>query len=364
LRGILFFSLGATAPLALPPQMTPLLSTTMTSGLLPDASAVHLEVSFTPDARGTRPPVEFVKVLQLNPVAPQLTEFMSRTTAAKAIHPLIKLHSYNGFGSLETFFMKFQHMAIYLQWDDDDMFHHLCVSLEGAAAIDTRGPMSQRTCLLYPPSSERYKSSGTSVFVCRRSTSSASSKQGLVHNSKPNASKQSCLLQSLYQDICRLVTLAYPSADTSLTTYVGKEAFITALSDGNLQLEVMKQEPPNVEVALSHAIKVEAYEQSLACQGTLATEQDDGHTKCRSRNVFAVSDQSDSSETAMLWKWVEELQEVLEQATKRIATLATGPWSGRAAHPGAAAMVDSSTRHQYQEVCFQRYGQGSWSQSR
>ena len=43
-------------------------------------------------------------------------------------------------------------------------------------------------------------------------------------------------LQQLYQDICRLVTLAYPSAEASLVTRVGKEAFIAALSNGKLQL--------------------------------------------------------------------------------------------------------------------------------
>jgi len=56
-----------------------------------------------------------------------------------------------------------------------------------------------------------------------------------------------------------LLTLAYPFADIALTNHVGKEAFITALSDGNLQLEVMKWELLNIEAALSHAIKVEAY---------------------------------------------------------------------------------------------------------
>ena len=50
----------------------------------------------------------------------------------------------------------------------------------------------------------------------------------------------------------------YPSTDASLTTYAAEEAFFTALSDGDLQLEVMKWEPPHVEVALSHVIKVKA----------------------------------------------------------------------------------------------------------
>ena len=63
-------------------------------------------------------------------------------------------------------------------------------------------------------------------------------------------------LQELYQDICRLVALAYSSAEASLISHVGNEAFITALSGGNLQLEVMKQELSHVEAALSHAIQV------------------------------------------------------------------------------------------------------------
>jgi len=77
--------------------------------------------------------------------------------------------------------------------------------------------------------------------------------------------------------------------DCMLVTHVGKEAFIAALSDGKLQLEVMKREPQNVEAALSHAIKLEAFEQSLACQGTWF-DQDDGHVKCRRQTVCVAAD--------------------------------------------------------------------------
>jgi len=113
------------------------------------------------------------------------------------------------------------------------------------------------------------------------------------------------------------VTLKCSSAEGSLITHVGKEAFITVLSDGNHQLEVIKCKPTNVEATLSHAIKVEAFEQSLAaCQGTLVTDQDDGHAKHWSRVVCTVLDQSDSSEIAALCKRVDELQDALEQATK------------------------------------------------
>jgi len=47
-------------------------------------------------------------------------------------------------------------------------------------------------------------------------------------------------LQHLYRDISRLVSLAHPSDDAKLVDHVGKEAFICALNDGPLQLEVLK----------------------------------------------------------------------------------------------------------------------------
>jgi len=43
--------------------------------------------------------------------------------------------------------------------------------------------------------------------------------------------RQGEMLQMLCQDITRLVSLAYPSADVTLTNHVGKEAFVAALND-------------------------------------------------------------------------------------------------------------------------------------
>ena len=76
------------------------------------------------------------------------------------------------------------------------------------------------------------------------------------------------ILQHLYREISRLVSLAYPSEETRFSDHVGKEAFIRALNDGPLQMEVMKGEPSNLETALNYATKYEAYEHSLISQGT------------------------------------------------------------------------------------------------
>jgi len=86
--------------------------------------------------------------------------------------------------------------------------------------------------------------------------------------------------------------------------HVGKEAFVTALSDSNLQLEVMKREPPFIEAAISHTIKVETYEQSLVSQATLVADQDEGRTECRPRNVYAVMDKQELNDNVALQRCV------------------------------------------------------------
>jgi len=47
--------------------------------------------------------------------------------------PLLKFQTFDGTGSLDTFFNKFHRMAKYLCWDEEDEFNHLCASLEGVA---------------------------------------------------------------------------------------------------------------------------------------------------------------------------------------------------------------------------------------
>ena len=87
----------------------------------------------------------------------------------------------------------------------------------------------------------------------------------------------------MYQEICRLVALAYPSAEPSLTTHVAKEAFVTALNNFKLQIEVTKKEPQNIQEALNYAIKLEAFEQSLLVHGdnSDSADNDDVRTKRR-----------------------------------------------------------------------------------
>jgi len=143
-------------------------------------------------------------------------------------------------------------MASYLHWNKEEALYHLCGSLEGAAdqILWDIGPLAT-TANVIQLLQTRF---GTQIQAERFKAELRTT------------------LQTLYQDICRLVTLGYPSADVTLTNDVGKEAFITALNDGHRQHEVMKCEPVNIKAALSCAIKLETYEQSLVHTGTLTSE--------------------------------------------------------------------------------------------
>jgi len=148
-------------------------------------------------------------------------------------------------------------------------------------------------------------------------------------------------LQHLYRDISRLVSLAHPSDDAKLVDHVGKEAFIRALNDGPLQLEVLKGEPETLEEVYNSATKFEAYEQSLVKQGmldrplTCVGTSDDDRPRRRARAVNAVTDGEDD-EIMDQWR-VDHLQNLLEQATKGITAMAAKNGATGASKSGRSA---------------------------
>jgi len=164
---------------------------------------------------------------------------------------LLKLMTYDGTGSLETFLAKFSRLAEYMRWDDTDRYYHLCASLDGIAGqvLWDAGPQLTvadvitllRTRFGNELHAERFKAE---IKVRRR---------------RPKET-----LQQLYQDISKLVALAYPGSKPELSSHVAKEAFVEALNDPQLQLKVIECEPKTVEDALNIAVKMEAYHASVA----------------------------------------------------------------------------------------------------
>ena len=231
---------------------------------------------FMSEARGTRPPTDFVRPPQCDTgvVPPTSTpQASAMPVGVRGKHPLFKLQHYDGSASLDTFLLKFHHMARYLRWDEEDQFSHLCASLDG--------PAGQVLWELPPTATIRDLER---LLQTRFGTQMQAERYKAELRTRRRAKGES--LQALYQDVHRLLQLAYPGADDSLATHVGKEAFINALENPALQLELLKREPATLEAALNHAVKMEAYEQSLATSTVMSSDQGGDRGKSRSRAVF------------------------------------------------------------------------------
>ena len=193
---------------------------------------------------------------------------------------LLKLMTYDGTGSLETFLAKFSSLAAYMRWDDTDRYYHLCASLDGIAGqvLWDAGPQPTvadvisllRTRFGNELHAERFKAE---IKVRRR---------------RPKET-----LQQLYQDISKLVALAYLGSTPELSNHVAKEAFVEALGDPQLQLKVIEREPRTVEDALNIAVKMEAYQASVS-----PPEPDKGVADHRARPKVKATYAVESTEQA------------------------------------------------------------------
>ena len=86
----------------------------------------------------------------------------------------------------------------------------------------------------------------------------------------------------------------------------------------------MKCEPTAIEAALAHAIKLEAYKQSLSTSAGSSLDLG-GHVKCCSQAVAAALSSSETSEMALLKKQMDELRTAMTEFTRGMVSLVKAP---------------------------------------
>ena len=94
------------------------------------------------------------------------------------------------------------------------------------------------------------------------------------------------LLQKLYQDVCRLMSLAHTGESSALSDIVGRDAFLEALDDQALRVRILKKEPKNLNDALNMASSLKAFD----IMGSTLPETE----KSKSRFVCAAADGKES----------------------------------------------------------------------
>jgi len=201
---------------------------------------------------------------------PATVDASDRARAQKIL--INRLTPFNGEGSLETFLAKFEQMAKYFAWSEADKFHHMCASLQGAAAQVLWGLTPNDTV-------------ESIITLLRTRFGNELQIERFRAELQARRRKSGETLQTLYLDVVRMVLLAHPNAATDLTQHVAKEAFINALDNVALQVRVMDKQPATIEEALSIAARLEAYEMAIQTNGALPStlsKGEGGHPKTKS----------------------------------------------------------------------------------
>ena len=159
-----------------------------------------------------------------------------------------KLGTYNGMTCLETFLAKFDNCSHYFGWDTEDQLFQLKAALDGAAGqilwdLDRAATVEQIQRLLR----------------CRFGNDNQAER--FRAELRIRRLKRGESLQTLYLDICRLMTLAYPGPTSSLSEIVGRDAFLEALDDQQLRVRILEREPRTLDEALNAAVRLEAFDQ-------------------------------------------------------------------------------------------------------
>ena len=189
--------------------------------------------------------------------------------------PQVRLGMYRGESCLETFLVKFEDISSYMCWTEEDRLFHLRASLDGVAGQ-----------ILWDAGPQTSTASVIRLLRARFGTEHQAERFRAELRSRRRQKGES--LQKLYNDICRLLALAYPGPANATSTIVGRDAFIDSLGNQTLRVRILEREPKNIEEALNIASRLEAYDRPVSDVG-----DDDEHSKGRGRQLRQVKDRRD-----------------------------------------------------------------------
>ena len=159
--------------------------------------------------------------------------------------PTIKLGQYTGSTPLETFLAKVDNCAEYYSWTEREKLHHLRASLDGAAGQ-----------VLWDAGSQT--SVKDIVRLLRNRFGSQHQAERFRAELRARRRQKGESLQTVYQDVRRLIALAFPGESGSLYEIVARDSFLEAIDNPAIRLRVLEREPPTLDEALSLATRLEA----------------------------------------------------------------------------------------------------------
>ena len=160
--------------------------------------------------------------------------------------PTIKLDAYDGSTPLQTHLSKLANCASYYGWTTRDRLCHLKASLTGQA--------SEVLWQLNDTSTE-----DDVVTLLKNRFGSEHQTERYRLELQGRRRKPGETIQSVYNDVRRLLALSFPGETGQLCELLGLDYFLNALADPALRVRVLDQRPKNLDEALVIVSRMEAY---------------------------------------------------------------------------------------------------------
>jgi transposase InsO family protein len=214
----------------------------------------------------------------------------------------IKPDKFSAAVPIESYISHFEAVAEYNQWAPRDKVAHLKAALTGEAAQ-----------ILWDSGRHDTMSYDELISKLKARFGSVDHRERFACQLRSLKRQQGQTLQQLYNEIRRLLALAYPdAANSSLGEVIARDAFLSALDDRELEIKVRDREPTDLDSAFRAAMRIETYLRPTGADGDrdrsarLHRESFDGR---RARQVKEPA-ATESDETA------RALRELREQLAK------------------------------------------------
>lgn len=197
--------------------------------------------------------------MELEPSVDEVLSPSQQSTYSTDERQFIKPCRFDGTGSFESFLKQFQICASHNRWTEKEKTDFLQCSLD-KSAVQVLWDFPSMVDVTYENLIQRLRQRyglESQVEIFRT--------QLKCRKQKYNES-----LLDLFQDVSRLVTLAYPASTRDITEILARDAFLDAMSDVELSLKVREEEPKTLSEAFRMATRLEIYRKSLIREDVFA----------------------------------------------------------------------------------------------
>ena len=181
----------------------------------------------------------------------------------------------------------------YFEWDQTDKLFQLRVSRVGAAGQILWDTGKQSTV-------------GRIVALLKARFGSENQAERFRAELRSRKRTKGETLQKLYQDVRRLMSLAYPGESSFLSDIVGRDAFLEALEDQALRVRIPERELKNVDDALNMASRLEAFD----IMGSTGQEAEKSKSRF-ARNAAGGKESTGSGGTKMSEEILRQLADLI-----------------------------------------------------